>query len=86
MSPILCSRSCAGAAVFLLAGFGGVFVILPRIVSESTWHQADAGCFVEAILKERLRINYGDANRSEGLSLLDWSARRRRLRGGAERR
>ena len=35
-------------------------------------NQADAGCFVEAILKERLRTNYGDANRSEGLSLLEW--------------
>lgn len=35
-------------------------------------NQADAGCFVEAILKERLRTNYGDANRSEELSLLEW--------------
>ncbi len=29
-------------------------------------NQADAGCFVEAILKVRLGTNYGDANRSEG--------------------
>jgi hypothetical protein len=35
-------------------------------------NQADAGCFVEAILKVRLGTNYGDANRSEGLSLLEW--------------